>query len=69
MRQGRFINDDRVKSCWKTSKSCLSKKDAQTKRNRLQTKHGRERLRIYPCPHCNWWHLSNLEKRIFKQRP
>lgn len=40
-------------------KKCYTKRDAQTMRN-TRIKKGHDLLRIYPCPRCNWWHLTSL---------
>lgn len=61
--------------CGETGKPCYSKKEAQTAKNlRLSgrqaygyntRKKGKKSsgrpdyLRIYPCPHCNAWHLTS----------
>lgn len=44
--------------CVVQGKHGYSKRDAQTKKNYLE-KQGRERMRIYPCPACNQWHLTH----------
>lgn len=47
--------------CAETGKVCFNKKDAQTKRNTLK-KRGRERnMRVYQCPHCDYWHLTSVK--------
>ena len=50
--------DDEYSPC---GKSCFDKKTAQTKKNFLE-KHRGKRLRIYLCPKCEAWHLTNEEK-------
>lgn len=44
------------------SKKAYTKKDAATARNFLEGKNG-VKLRIYPCPYGNHWHLTHKKAR------
>lgn len=47
--------------CSVSEKVCFSKKDAQAKCNQLYKKLGKRETRCYPCPDCNWWHISTVK--------
>lgn len=55
--------------CWEKKKH--SKKDAQTLANKAKNERG-QRIRIYHCPICDYWHLTHRpdfskSKVIFKK--
>lgn len=43
--------------CAEQDKNCYDKKGAESARNK-RWKEDRVRLRIYPCPACKSWHLT-----------
>lgn len=48
----------RKERCSETGKVCFHKKEALSKVKFLEYKGREKRLRIYQCPHCDWWHLT-----------
>ncbi len=46
-------------------RQCVGKRGYRTKANakrmlrRSQALHGRDRLRVYRCPHCDLWHVGH----------
>lgn len=54
--------EDQKASCER--KVCYGKKDAQTILNRLMSsprKQRNDKLRIYQCRNCNFWHITHKE--------
>jgi len=45
------------KKCRETGKICFDKRGAQSSRNSRYNEDHVE-LRIYNCPHCNFWHVT-----------
>ena len=39
-------------------KNCYTKKEAKSALNAARRR-GEKKLRAYPCPHCNGWHLTH----------
>jgi len=58
----RGLPENQALRCKSTSKVCLSKKDAYSKKNFLIKKIGKKNLRIYHCLFCNFWHLTHQDK-------
>ncbi len=51
----------KLTKCWKTGKTTLDKRGAETLRNKARRERNKE-LVIYECRHCFHWHLSsNIE--------
>lgn len=57
----------RIPYCSRSGKPCYDKRAATTAAN-LRYKEAHIRLRIYPCPDCNWWHLTKTNYWKYPKR-
>ena len=51
-----------INFCVISGKACYDKKGAVTAANK-RWDDAYVKLRVYPCPDCNWWHLSSRVNR------
>ncbi len=54
-------NESLRRGICKCGKVAFTKKDAQTKKNQLESI-GKERMRIYQCDRQDCWHMTKLDK-------
>ena len=52
--------------CEDQGKNCYDKRGAETMRNK-RWKEDRVRLRLYPCPHCKMWHVTEDDEGAAKR--